>query len=294
MTGFLCLKSGNIKEWLLLEWKILNTHLMFDWMTSLCWRGWVWYDGLRRSSSLVTRFGAFFNDVIIIITWRAGSYPPETDSPCPCHCRSWWCPPCWWSHRPGIRAPLEMSCQKYPGTCLYWPWTESTLSWNPWDTAPRPDLNSTQRLLLCPGTRGLYLYQTTLGAHQSGWPGAGWSCSWRRLSWTGPCQTETPSARRSSPGAETVCKGNVTGSSGSGSGVTWAESAALSGCGQATLSTCTPPPSGEYSSKLSRQDICDDTHWKLSGVVRWLHDSHPLLQSHIYQHWSLCSLVTLA
>ena len=207
MTGFLCLKSGNIKEWLLLEWKILNTHLMFDWMTSLCWRGWVWYDGLRRSSSLVTRFGAFFNDVIIIITWRAGSYPPETDSPCPCHCRSWWCPPCWWSRPPGIRAPLEMSCQKYPGTCLYWPWTESTLSWNPWDTAPRPDLNSTQRLLLCPGTRGLYLYQTTLGAHQSGWPGAGWSCSWRRLSWTGPCQTETPSARRSSPGAETVCKG---------------------------------------------------------------------------------------
>ena len=99
-------------------------------------------------------------------------------------------------------------------------------------------------------TELVFISEVRLGAHQWGWPGAGWSCSWRRLSWTGPCQTETQSERRSSPGAETVCKGDVTGSS--GSGVTWAKWAALSWCGQATLSTCTPHPSGEYSLKLSK------------------------------------------
>ena len=101
-----------------------KVHLIFDWMTSLCWRGWVWYDGLSRSSSLVTRFGAFINNVIIIFTWRAGSYPPETGFPRPCHCRSWWCPPCWWLHRPDIRAPLEKNLSEIP-----WLLPPLTLDW---------------------------------------------------------------------------------------------------------------------------------------------------------------------
>ena len=52
-------------------------------------------------------------------------------------------------------------------TIFYWPWTESTLSWNPWDTALGPDLNSTQRLLLCPENEGHVTLLTLLAGY---WP----------------------------------------------------------------------------------------------------------------------------
>ena len=53
--------------------------------------------------------------------------------------------------------------EKYILTLFYWPWTESTLSWNPWDTALGPDLNSTQRLLLCPENEGHVTLLTLAG-----------------------------------------------------------------------------------------------------------------------------------
>ena len=108
--------------------------LMFDWMTSLCCSGWAWYEGFSRRRRRERR---------ILSSWER-------------------LPVFWSVSKVEISPVLMIASTRYPNSsectnfdrnidtaCLI-PWTESTVSWNPWAVDLWPDLNSTQRLLLCP------------------------------------------------------------------------------------------------------------------------------------------------
>ena len=278
---------------MIVAWTILNTHLIFDWMTSLCWRGWVWYDGLRRSSSLVTRFRLFIimtlssspgeQDLILLrqvsralVTVEAGDVPRVDDRVHQVSELLWkWI----------VRNTLALASTD-PGLRARWAGTPGTrhraLTWTP----PRGCY-----FVLGHGSCiciRQHLVLTSEDDRVLGGAAAGED--WAGLALVRPRHRQRGGAVR---GQRQSVKEMSLGHQDQDQESPGQNQQHSPGVARRHSPPALRPRLENIYKKLSRQDMCDDTHWKLSGVVRWLHDSHPLLQSHILTN-TLFSLVTLA